>query len=54
MWNQSPSRLEHDYGSTVTLIGIASNSLTTHPQDGPEGLRHSSHAARLELPLPAG
>ena len=36
------SRLEHDYGSAVTLIGIASNSLTTHPQDGPEGLRHQA------------
>ncbi|MCP9849598.1 thioredoxin family protein [Cyanobium sp. Morenito 9A2] len=31
-------RLERDYSKRVQLLGVASNSLTTHPQDGPEGL----------------
>ncbi|QNI46984.1 thioredoxin family protein [Synechococcus sp. A15-60] len=36
------SRLERDFGSAVTLLGIASNSINTHPQDGPEGLRQQA------------
>ena len=32
------SRLEQDYGNRIQLIGISSNSLVTHPQDGPEQL----------------
>ena len=32
------SRLDHDYGDRVTLLGVASNSWITHPQDGPEAL----------------
>ena len=32
------SRLEQDYGNRIQLIGISSNSLITHPQDGPEQL----------------
>lgn len=32
------SRLEQDYGDRIQLIGISSNSLITHPQDGPEQL----------------
>ena len=32
------TRLEHDFGDRVQLIGVSSNSLITHPQDGPEHL----------------
>lgn len=32
------SRIDADYRSRVTLLGIASNSWITHPQDGPEAL----------------
>ena len=32
------SRLEQDYGDRVQLVGVSSNSLITHPQDGPEQL----------------
>ena len=32
------SRLEQDYGDRVRLVGVSSNSLITHPQDGPEQL----------------
>ena len=32
------SRLEQDYGDRIQLIGVSSNSLITHPQDGPEQL----------------
>ena len=36
------SRLAAQYGSVVTLLAVSSNSLTTHPQDGPEGLRQQA------------
>ncbi len=32
------TRLEHDFGDQVQLVGVSSNSLITHPQDGPEQL----------------
>ena len=32
------TRLERDFGDRVQLIGVSSNSLITHPQDGPEQL----------------
>ena len=32
------SRLEQDYGDHIQLIGISSNSLITHPQDGADQL----------------
>ena len=32
------SRLEQDYGDRVQLVGVSSNSLITHPQDGPQQL----------------
>ncbi len=32
------SRLEKDYGDQIQLIAVSSNSLATHPQDGPEYL----------------
>lgn len=38
------SRLANDYGDRIQLIGIASNSVITHPQDGPEGLRAQARA----------
>ena len=32
------SRLQQDYGERIQLVGVSSNSLITHPQDGPEQL----------------
>ena len=32
------SHLEQDYGDRVQLVGVSSNSLITHPQDGPQQL----------------
>ena len=32
------SRIDRDYADRVTLLGVASNSWITHPQDGPEAL----------------
>ena len=32
------TRLDDDFGDRVQLIGVSSNSLITHPQDGPEHL----------------
>ncbi len=32
------TRLDHDFSDAVQLIGVSSNSLITHPQDGPEQL----------------
>ena len=32
------TRLDKDYGDKVHILAIASNSLITHPQDGPENL----------------
>ncbi|NDF62535.1 MAG: thioredoxin family protein [Synechococcaceae bacterium WBB_3_034] len=32
------SRLEHDFGTQIQILAIASNSTQTHPQDGPTGL----------------
>lgn len=29
------TRLQHDFGDAVAFVAIRSNSLTTHPQDGP-------------------
>ena len=33
------TRLEADFADQITLLAISSNSLETHPQDGPDGLR---------------
>ncbi len=30
------TRLDHDFSNAVQLAGVSSNSLITHPQDGPE------------------
>jgi thiol-disulfide isomerase/thioredoxin len=32
------ARIDRDYGERVTILAIASNSLRTHPQDGPSQL----------------
>ena len=32
------TRIDRDYSNDVSLLGIASNSWITHPQDGPESL----------------
>lgn len=32
------SRIDRDYREHITLLGMASNSWITHPQDGPEAL----------------
>ena len=32
------SRLDRDYSARLQLVGLSSNSLITHPQDGPEQL----------------
>ncbi|WP_320668278.1 thioredoxin family protein [Prochlorococcus sp. MIT 1307] len=32
------TKLDDDYGNRVQMLAIASNSLITHPQDGPENL----------------
>lgn len=44
------SRLERDYGQRVSLLAVSSNSVVTHPQDGPEGLRQQ--AERLGWAFP--
>ena len=44
------SRLAADYGDRLQLIGIASNSVLTHPQDGPEGLRAQAKARGWTFP----
>lgn len=44
------SRLAADYGDRLQVIGIASNSVRTHPQDGPEGLRTQARARGWTFP----
>ena len=44
------SRLAEHYGPTVTLLAVSSNSLTTHPQDGPEGLRYQATQRQWSFP----
>lgn len=43
------SRLERDWPA-LQLLAISSNSLLTHPQDGPEGLRHQAAQAGWGFP----
>ncbi len=33
------TRLQGDLGAGLAMVGICSNSVRTHPQDGPEGMR---------------
>ena len=44
------SRLAEHYIPAVTLLAVSSNSLTTHPQDGPDGLRHQAEQRRWNFP----
>lgn len=44
------SRLAEHYSPAVTLLAISSNSLITHPQDGPEGLRHQAEQRQWRFP----
>ncbi len=44
------TRLDKDYGRSVQILAIASNSLITHPQDGPKQL--AAQAERLGWNFP--
>ena len=44
------SRIAEHYSSDVTLLAVSSNSLITHPQDGPEGLRHQAEQRQWRFP----
>jgi hypothetical protein len=44
------TRLEADFGDNVTLLAISSNSLTTHPQDGRDGLRQQAEQQGWRFP----
>ena len=44
------ARLERDYGERVSLVGIGSNSLQTHPEDGPRYM--TAQKQRLGMALP--
>ncbi|MAH58561.1 MAG: thioredoxin family protein [Synechococcus sp. ARS1019] len=44
------SRLEQDYGSRIQMIGISSNSLITHPQDGPKQLAEQAERQGWRFP----
>ena len=44
------SRLAEHYGPAMSLLAVSSNSLTTHPQDGPEGLRHQAEQRQWSFP----
>ena len=44
------SRIAEHYGPAVTLLAVSSNSLTTHPQDGPEGLRDQAERRQWGFP----
>ena len=44
------TRLEADFGDNVTLLAISSNSLTTHPQDGRDGLRQQAEQQGWHFP----
>tara|TARA_Y100001968_G_C19420854_1_gene751672 strand:- start:1542 stop:2159 length:618 start_codon:yes stop_codon:yes gene_type:complete len=37
------SKLDQDYGEIIQIIAISSNSLITHPQDGPENLAQQAN-----------
>lgn len=44
------SRLEHDFGAQIQILAIASNSIRTHPQDGPTGLRQQAERNGWQFP----
>lgn len=44
------TQLNDDFGDTIQLVGIASNCLETHPQDGPEYLAKQITENRWTFP----
>lgn len=44
------TRIDRDYGDRVTILAIASNSLITHPQDGPEQLAEQRRRCGWSFP----
>ena len=44
------SRLDHDFSDAVQLVGVSSNSLITHPQDGPEQLADQAKSQGWSFP----
>ena len=44
------TRIDHDYGQQIQMVGVSSNSLITHPQDGAEQL--AEQARRLGWSFP--
>ena len=44
------SRLQNDWAGRAALIGIASNSTLSHPQDGAEGMRAQARACGWTFP----
>ena len=43
------ARLDEDYRGRVSLVGIGSNSLQTHPEDGPEFMAAQKRRLGMEL-----
>jgi len=44
------SQLDEDYGEKIQIIAISSNSLITHPQDGPENLAQQANEQGWTFP----
>jgi thiol-disulfide isomerase/thioredoxin len=47
---QELTRLQQDFGGQVVFLAIRSNSLTTHPQDGPVGMRNQATSSGWRFP----
>ena len=44
------TRIDHDYGQRVQMVGVSSNSLITHPQDGPQQLADQARRHGWQFP----
>ena len=44
------TRIEQDYGQQVSLLGVASNSWITHPQDGADALADQARRNHWKFP----
>ena len=44
------TRLDHDFSNAVQLVGVSSNSLITHPQDGPQQLAEQARRHGWRFP----
>ena len=44
------TRIDHDYGQRVQMVGVSSNSLITHPQDGAEQLAEQARHLGWSFP----